>query len=522
MSFDNMAAPAIERVDSYSSDETDDTLVHVSTVRHQASYFLPSRGNGVNDMYLHLGFNAPAAIMKRGRVCSVWATLRLKHPLLASNVKMYDYDDIRFVYVAPESAIDALESADASLEYRSQSKDEMIDAYLNGPRTLSNEQLSYLVISQQPAKDCEALDGDLQKFDLLLCATHFLGDGMALHNFANDFFTLLASSRSDEDLECMLNDEWHSRWGGKKDDSGPSLPSALEDRLPAMADGRLHRTARRVDFENSQAKLIGGHSFPRRSGNARKTVVPTVSFDPERTKLMLKKCKSQSVSISAALFSIMSIAWAKTRDRNWELPIMMYSALNLRPVLTASQGFNDSYWYLAIGYFNVVLPTFIPKSDKDVEQIFWHRARAAKDQSARAAKSPMLVSRSLEMARKRGQQARSWAREDDEKERGTWKAPPAPPASKPVASKPPSAALIGLSLLGNLDGIYRHAAFPKIQLHTLTTGSRQRAGGMLLFGYTFAGKLWISLGYDLGGFEVETVERFWGNVLTAVDTLLAN
>jgi hypothetical protein len=100
----------------------------------------------------------------------------------------------------------------------------------------------------------------------------------------------------------------------------------------------------------------------------------------------------------------------------------------------------------------------------------------------------MLVSRSIEMARKRGQQARCWAREDDEKERGTWKAPPPPPASNQVASKPPSAALIGLSLLGNLDGIYKHAAFPKIQLHTLTTGSRQRPGGMLLFGYTFAGK----------------------------------
>jgi len=200
---------------------------------------------------------------------------------------------------------------------------------------------------------------------------------------------------------------------------------------------------------------------------------------------------------------------------------MMYSALNLRSVLTASKAFNDSYWYLAIGYFNVVLPTFIPKSgsDKDVEQIFWHRARAAKNQSTRAAKSPMLVSRSAEMARERGERARCWAREDDEKERGTWKAPPPPPASNHVASKPPSAALIGLSLLGNLDGIYKHSTFPKVQLHTLTTGSRQRAGGMLLFGYTFAGKLWISLGYDEAGFD-HTVDRFWENVLTAVDTLL--
>ncbi|KAJ6519969.1 hypothetical protein C8R45DRAFT_42657 [Mycena sanguinolenta] len=518
-------ATTMER-DSYSSDDTDDTLVFAPIYPNrlerqlgdtEASYFLPSRENGVNDMYLHLGFRAPPEIMKRSRVCTVWAILRLKHPLLASHVKMHDYDDIRFVYVAPESAFDALESADASLDYRSQSKDDMIDSYLNGPRTLSNERLSYLIISQQPADECsETSDADLQTFDLLLCATHFLGDGMALHNSANDFFTLLAGDKSDQDLKTMLNDEWYSRWGGKKDHN-VRLPSSLEARLPRMKDGKLQRTARRLDFENSQAKLIGGHSFSRRSGNARRTVVPTVSIDSERTKLMLKKCKAQSVSISAALFSIVNIAWAKTCDSNWELPIMMYSALNLRPILTATEGFHDSYWYLAIGYFNVVLPAFIPKSDRDTEKIFWHRARAAKNQSATAAKSPMLGSRSLEMARKRGQQSRRWAREDDDKERGTWKAPP--PASKQIPSKPPSSALIGLSLLGNLDGIYKHAAFPKIQLSDLTTGSRQRSSGMLLFGYTFAGKLWISLGYDEAGFD-DKVEQFWKNVLTAVDTLL--
>ena len=36
---------------------------------------------------------------------------------------------------------------------------------------------------------------------------------------------------------------------------------------------------------------------------------------------------------------------------------MMYSALNLRSILTASKALNDSYWYLAIGYFaNSMLP----------------------------------------------------------------------------------------------------------------------------------------------------------------------
>lgn len=198
---------------------------------------------------------------------------------------------------------------------------------------------------------------------------------------------------------------------------------------------------------------------------------------------------------------------------------MMYSALNLRPYLTSNSVLNDSYWYLAIGYFNVVLPAFLPTSS-DLSATFWHRARAAKAQSTDAAKNPMTVSRSREMARERGERARAWAKEDDDKERGVWKAHV--PSPKKSSQRPPSNALIGLSLLGNLDGIYKHSTFPDIQLHTLTTGSRQRSGGMLLFGYTFVGKLWLSLGYDENGFDKDTVERFWGNLLSCTDEFLIN
>lgn len=195
----------------------------------------------------------------------------------------------------------------------------------------------------------------------------------------------------------------------------------------------------------------------------------------------------------------------------------MYSALNLRPYFTVKPA-NDSYWFLAVGYFNVILPTFIPRSI-DMSSVFWHRARVAKEQSTRAAKNKMIVSRSLLMAEERGERARLWAKEDDEKERGIF-VPPPPPETTDTAPRTPSAALIGLSLLGNLDGIYKHGTFPSVKLHTLTTGSRQRSGGMLLFGYTFAGKLWISLGYDVNGFEKVMVEQFWENVLRTTDEFL--
>lgn len=200
---------------------------------------------------------------------------------------------------------------------------------------------------------------------------------------------------------------------------------------------------------------------------------------------------------------------------------MMYSALNLRPYMAKAPA---SYWFLAVGYFNVVLPTFLPRTISDT-QTFWHRAGLSKEQSARAAKNSMAIYRTHEMAKKRGVQARAWGKEDDQKANGTWV--PTPPVSPdqetppaPLLPKAPNNALIGLSLLGNLDGIYKHQDFKSIKMHTLTTGSRQRGGAMLLFGYTFLGKLWLSLGYDEEGFEKETVGKFWDGLQAAVDEFL--
>ena len=196
----------------------------------------------------------------------------------------------------------------------------------------------------------------------------------------------------------------------------------------------------------------------------------------------------------------------------------MYSALNLRPYMYKSPA---SYWFLAVGYFNVVLPAFLPRTSSDA-QTFWHRSRQSKDQSTRAARNCMAVYRTHEMAQKRGAQARAWGKEDDQKANGTWvpTPPQTPTATLALAPKAPSNALIGLSLLGNLDGIYKHQDFDSIKMHTLTTGSRQRNGAMLLFGYTFVGKLWLSLGHDEEGFEKETVNKFWSELQAAVGEFL--
>ena len=47
--------------------------------------------------YLHLGFRAQIHLVEQSRVSLLWAIMRLRHPLLASKVKMNDYEDIRFL-----------------------------------------------------------------------------------------------------------------------------------------------------------------------------------------------------------------------------------------------------------------------------------------------------------------------------------------------------------------------------------------------------------------------------------------
>jgi hypothetical protein len=197
----------------------------------------------------------------------------------------------------------------------------------------------------------------------------------------------------------------------------------------------------------------------------------------------------------------------------------MYSALNLRSYFIP-RPLNDSYWFLAVGYYNIILPSFLPRSG-DIKGTFWHRAKMVKEQSNHAVKNLMVISRSREMARQRARNARNWAKEDDALEKGLPK-PPVQPPPNPVSDRPsaPSAVLIGLSMLGNLDGIYKHSTFSDFELHTLTTGSRQRSGGMLLFGYTFSGKLWLSLGYDKNGIDPDVVEKFWKGVLDGVGEFL--
>ncbi|KAH9937281.1 uncharacterized protein B0H18DRAFT_1113137 [Fomitopsis serialis] len=441
----------------------------------ELSYFLPSRHTGVNDMYLHLAFDAPLHLLRRARVCLVWAILRLRHPLLSAKVVMHDYDDVRFVYDVPSDPEDALVSAEAALEFRSQTKDELVDSYLNGPRTLSNSRLSYLVISQpalsaiptpprtpSPSRDgftatedlarSTALqtnpDASIGRFDVLFAAMHFLGDGMALHQCANDFFGLVACGKGDDELAQMLADEWEKRFAIAAVHSDSALPVPLEAGSLNPAHGcrrlppRLISDSQRVPWSEARRSQNGNTRPPHRLAEQGLSFRPDEG-DPEEVQ-----------------------AEGDGRGEA-ELPTMMYSALNLRPYFTPTKLLHDSYWFLAIGYFNVILPSFLPSSDQ--EKTFWHRARQAKSQSIQAAKNKMIVSRTREMAQERAERSRCGRRKTTRGNGapGSRRLLPCVPSVKdilPVRPSAPSSALMGLSLLGNLDAMYTAAAYPDLKL----------------------------------------------------------
>lgn len=189
----------------------------------------------------------------------------------------------------------------------------------------------------------------------------------------------------------------------------------------------------------------------------------------------------------------------------------MYTAVSLRPYLSALHPTN-TYWFVALTYFNIVLPAFLPET----QNVFWHRARSVKSQIRQMVQSSFLKSRAIEMGKIRAARSRGH----------TVQLPTLSQIVEPTESvvpllpPAPSAALLGLSLIGNLDATYVRTSYPSFHLHTVTTASRQKAGGLLLLEHTFANKLWLHLCWDENGFEEGKIQKCWSSLHDVVREFL--
>lgn len=118
----------------------------------------------------------------------------------------------------------------------------------------------------------------------------------------------------------------------------------------------IGRPSPRRSPRTSRRFLQGGHAFPKACRGTRRTLVPTISYSREETKRALAACKARGVSIANAVFALSSLAFipsAEPERLTSTLPLMMYSALNVRPY--PKQGEAPSDWYhIAIGYYKYV------------------------------------------------------------------------------------------------------------------------------------------------------------------------
>ncbi|KAH9475582.1 hypothetical protein JR316_0012699 [Psilocybe cubensis] len=406
-----------------------------------------------------------------------------------------------FSFTPPLSVAESLEASKTTISFNHRSKSDLIHDYMNGPRVLSDEHLCHLVLST--AIPTAAAPPGHAEYDLFMCAPHFLGDGTSLHLATHDLLEILASTSTDDQLKYELNLDvnWIM-----------ALPPAYEARID-VPKAALARAVSKVDFAKSLDREIGGHTLPRQQHGPQKTVVQETAFSEAETSEILRKCKANNVTVNHVIVALCNIAWARNVSdaslmRN---PLMMYTAVTLRPYLSVISA-TSTYWFVALTYFNIVLPAFLPENEK----VFWHRARMVKSQIRQMVQSPFLRSRALEMgkirvARSRGQTTHLPSFSDIVKgtEVTTQSLPPAP-----------SAALLGLSLIGNLDATYIRSSYPSFHLHTVTTASRQKAGGILLLEHTFANKLWLHLCWDENGFQPGLIQRFWSTLHDVVREFL--
>lgn len=290
-------------------------------------------------------------------------------------------------------------------------------------------------------------------------------------------------------------------------------------------------------------RFQGGHVFPHNPGRSltRKSAVSNHEFDKEQTKQILKRCKKEGCTITQVVFVLCNIAWIRTyphlenSNASPKMPMMMYSSLNHRlktPCMTP--GASKSSSYIALSYYNIVLPSFFPQDLHTQSKVFWKRCRDVKDQTHKFATNKLFGLRSQVMNQERAVRAMRFAREDDEQvgiataSAGSNAHPTTtPPSLTPyfIGSgrsdpPPPSVVLMGISTVNNLDAIYNRKHYPDLELTTLHIGTRKARGGILLYAYTFNDELRLSLGWDRGVLRNDVVERFWLEMKTAVEQYL--
>ena len=249
-------------------------------------------------------------------------------------------------------------------------------------------------------------------------------------------------------------------------------------------------------------------------------------------------------------------------------PALMYTAVNMRPFLPREsqealpppRGFASlptaatlpvtaavsriplgSEGVMALGYCNVSLPTNdypivsrLSRSSREglssrAERAwFWDQARSVRAQLTESHSEPShILARNVLLAKERYERSKAFARLDDERLLGR-KPQRTPPQLLPtsqsanITPSAPSVALVGFSLLGNLDPLYPPSAHPSIKLISTHCATRKGPGGLLMYSQTLVGQMGITFSWDREGFEEGVVEGFAEGVVDVLRGVVMN
>lgn len=264
---------------------------------------------------MHHNLRAAPDALSLQRVRYAWALGLHRHPLLASAVELRAYDDVVFTHTPAGTLAGALENGDQRLTFfeAGDGPGDLVNAYLNGVRTLSAKMPAQLIIRRGTARStdlsgawapADADDDGLANAEVMLCTTHYVGDGMALHSFMNEFYALVGGPLSIDELQALLQAEVDASSSA----GSAALPPSLEDRIPLS---RWQRAAGEVAQRHADAQLLGGQVLPGVRGAGRHTVVPTRAYSPQRTAKALATCKAHGMTIAHAVFALCAVAWGK-------------------------------------------------------------------------------------------------------------------------------------------------------------------------------------------------------------------
>ncbi|KAJ6602779.1 hypothetical protein DFH09DRAFT_1270613 [Mycena vulgaris] len=370
MSFSQSSKPAVALMPTYRRNLSQNELY--------VSYFLPSRAYGLNDMFARLTMCTSPALVSPLRLRIAWAIMRLRHTLLASQIEMEPgcYDEASFRYTPPASPSDAVQEAGETVGiFDDKTGPELTQIFmdLNVPRRLSSEHIARIDVARHGP-----VSPGIEEFHFMLMMLHAVNDGLSVHKHV--------------------------------------IIPPTEDRLPSPRS-KVQKSAWKVDNEKVQRRAIGGHALPRIKSQGTKHVLSGVLFNVEDTTAILARCKSKRITSRTRCLRF--AAWLgfaqrkppriqRVEDPSADDVHRRQLAASFHPPSPLS-----SYMSLALGYCNVVLPSFIPPS-ADPRALFWLRACSAQSQLNTYARNPLLLARSQVMSTTRGLRAKAFAKQDDE------------------------------------------------------------------------------------------------------------